>query len=204
MDKTKRRFFIALLPPQEIQDYVNGIKQHFADYYGSRAAQKSPPHITLQPPFEWEIEAVPVLEQCLSKFAGARSPCAERDRPPVPITLSGYGAFAPRVIYINVLKTPELLILQKDLMAEVEASLGIVEPVSKRRPFAPHMTVAFRDLTKQNFRAAWPEFQQRELHFDFTATLVTLLIHDGKRWNVHSEFPLATVPPLSFNERILD
>lgn len=183
MVNSTSRFFIALLPPLEIQEQVNQIKQYFADRYASSGAQKSPPHITLQPPFEWEAEAVPILQECLSKFAGTR------DR--VPITLSGFGAFTPRVIYVNVLKTPELLSIQKDLMACVEASLGIVDPVSKKRPFAPHMTVGFRDLTRQNFKAAWAEFQNKSLHFDFTATHLTLLIHDGRRWNIHSEFPLA-------------
>jgi 2'-5' RNA ligase len=48
------RFFIALLPPQMIQDYANQIKQYFAEQYTSQGAQKSPPHITLQPPFVWE------------------------------------------------------------------------------------------------------------------------------------------------------
>jgi 2'-5' RNA ligase len=100
----------------------------------------------------------------------------------------------PRVIYINVVKTPELLALQKDLMACVEASLGIVHQVSKTRPFAPHMTVAFRDLTKQNFRAAWPEFRHRRLEFEFTASELTLLIHDGRRWNVSANFPFLAQP----------
>jgi 2'-5' RNA ligase len=75
-------------------------------------------------------------------------------------------------------------------MAHLEESLGIVDRVSKSRPFAPHMTVAFKDLTKQNFRAAWPEFQRRELEFKFTASQLTLLIHDGRQWNVNAEFPL--------------
>lgn len=109
------------------------------------------------------------------------------------MTLSGFAAFAPRVIYVNVLKTPELLAIQKDLMAHLEASLAIVDKVGKKRPFAPHMTVAFRDLTKQNFRAAWSEFQERSLHFDFTATHLTLLIHDGKRWQIQAEFPFIAV-----------
>lgn len=180
LEKAKHLFFIALLPPQEIQDYANGVKQVFAERYNSRRAQKSPPHITLQPPFEWPQEAVPSLEESLSKFASTRKP--------VPVTLSGYGAFAPRVIYINVLKTPELLSLQSDLMAHVEATLGIVDPASKQRPFAPHMTVAFKDLTRQNFKAAWPEFQHQQLHFDFIASCLTLLMHDGQRWNVSCEF----------------
>lgn len=171
---------MALLPPLEIQAYANQIKQHFADHYASRGAQKSPPHITLQPPFEWVASEVLLLEQCLSTFALGQDP--------VPVTLSGFGAFPPRVIYINVLKTQELLALQTNLMAYLEANLGIVDPVSKTRAFSPHMTVAFRDLTRQNFKAAWPEFQQ-QLHFQFTATQLTLLIHDGKQWNVNAEFP---------------
>jgi 2'-5' RNA ligase len=181
LTQSKRRFFIALVPPLEFQDYANEIKEYFAQTYNSRAAQKSPPHITLQPPFEWQLDELPLLEQSLKTFAQPRTA--------VPITLQGFGAFAPRVIYINVLKTPELLTLQNELMTYFEASLGIIEPVSKTRPFAPHMTVAFRDLTKQNFRAAWSEFQQRPLEFEFTASELTLLIHDGRRWNVSALFP---------------
>ncbi len=184
LDKSQRRFFIALLPPQDIQDYANEIKEYFAQSYNSRHARKSPPHITLQPPFEWDMNNMPVLEQCLRTFADTRLP--------VPITLKGFGAFVPRVIYINVLKTPELLALQQDLMTCMEASLGIVDQLSKRRPFAPHITVAFKDLTRQNFRAAWPEFEHRELEFEFAASELTLLIHNGRRWNVHESFPFSS------------
>ncbi|WP_250123774.1 2'-5' RNA ligase family protein [Chroococcidiopsis sp. CCMEE 29] len=183
MNQSPSLFFIALLPPPDIQTYANQIKQHFADRYASRAAQKSPPHITLQPPFKWSNEALPILKQCLSQFV--------MNRVPVPVTLQGFAAFPPRVIYINVLKTEELLTLQAELMADLEAKLGIVDPVSKTRPFAPHVTVAFKDLTKQNFRAAWAEFQQQQLEFEFTATDLTLLVHDGRQWNVSAEFPFS-------------
>jgi 2'-5' RNA ligase len=87
-------------------------------------------------------------------------------------------------------RSPELLNLQADLMAHLENTLEIIDKVSKTRPFAPHMTVAFRDLTKQNFNAAWPEFEKRQLHFEFTVNNLTLLLHDGNRWNVKLEFPL--------------
>ena len=180
MAKSKHLCLIALLPPQEVQQFANEIKQHFAEVYNSHHAQKSPPHVTLQPPFHWQQEDSPTLEQKLSHFAKAQSP--------VPMTLSGFGAFAPRVIYINVLKTPQLLAMQKQLMTELEESLGIVHPASKNRPFSPHLTVAFRDLTKPNFRAAWQKFQQRSLYFEFTVSQLTLLIHNGKQWEIGNEF----------------
>lgn len=163
-----------------MQEMANQIKQYFADKYASRHAQKSPPHITLQPPFEWGNENVLQLEACLQNFASHHQP--------VPITLQGFGAFAPRVIYINVVKTPALLQMQRQLRLQVETELGIIDKVGKSRPFAPHMTVAFKDLTKQNFNAAWQEFEQRELNFEFTADKLTLLQHDGRGWQIKSDF----------------
>ncbi len=176
-----QRFFIALLPPQAIQDYANEIKQHFAVHYESRQALKSPPHITVQPPFEWASDQSH-LEQSLQEFADQSAP--------VPITLDGFSAFPPRVIFINVLKTPELLTVQKQLMDYSETRLGIVDSASKNRPFAPHMTVAFRDLTEQNFSLAWQEFRDKSLHVELVANELTLLVHTGQRWTIAAEFPL--------------
>ena len=107
--------------------------------------------------------------------------------------MSGFAAFPPRVIYINVLKTPEILQIQQDLILFTETTLGIVHPASKIRPFSPHVTVAFRDLTKQNFRAAWLEFQERSLNFEFTTSQLTLLIHNGRRWDIRNEFPFLSI-----------
>jgi 2'-5' RNA ligase len=183
LNQSKHRFFIALLPPQAIQDQATEVKEYFAQNYKSKHALKSPPHITLQPPFEWLLDEVAMIEQCLKTFAQTQTP--------IPITLKGFGAFIPRVIYINVLKTPELLAVQKNLMNSLEELLGIVHQVSKTRPFSPHMTVAFSDLTQQNFRIAWNEFEHREFEHEFIVSHLTLLIHNGKKWNIHDEFPFS-------------
>jgi 2'-5' RNA ligase len=177
-------FFIALLPPQEVREFADRIKQRFAEVYNSRAAQKSPPHITLQPPFRWQLEQLPILEQKLNEFA--------RDRNPVPMILDGFSAFKPRVIYINVIRTPELLAIQQNLLDYLESSFKIVDRASKTRPFAPHLTVAYRDLTKDNFRKAWPEFEQQQLHFEFVVDRLTLLIHNGRGWQIGKEFIFAS------------
>ncbi len=176
------RFFIALLPPLEVRDHITGIKQIFADRYNSRAALRSPPHITLQPPFEWLPENLATLTQSLEEFAGQQSP--------VPVILSGFSAFAPRVIFVDVQKTPELLRIHSELLAHMETHLNIVDAVAKTRPFAPHVTVGFRDLTKTNFRAAWAEFQHQSLNFEFVVGNLTLLLHTGRQWEIYQEFPL--------------
>ena len=183
MNQSKQRFFIALVPPDDIQERITEIKQYFADRYNSSRALHSPPHITLQPPFEWAAADVPKLEESLNAFSTKRLS--------IPVTLLGFAAFTPRVIYVDVVKSVELLELQKDLMSYAAENLGIVNSVSQTRPFVPHVTVAFSDLTEDNFQKAWLEFQERSIHFEFTASTLTLLLHDGSRWNISNQFPLS-------------
>lgn len=90
-----------------------------------------------------------------------------------------------QLFFIALLPPPEV---QQALMAELESSLDIVHQPSKNRPFAPHLTVGFKDLTKQNFQLAWSEFQHRQLHFEFIVPQLTLLAHNSKRWEISQEF----------------
>lgn len=184
---TQKLCFVALLPPPEIQTAANAVKDQFAEVYDSSHAKKSPPHITLQPPFKWESEELTTLKTALQSFA--------REQPPIPVNLAGFGAFPPRVIYIHVEKTPELLAIQKSLLADLEATLSLVDPVAKSRPFVPHMTVAFRDLSRANFRHAWQVYQEEPFHYQFTAQALTLLIHNGKHWEIEADFPFSESSP---------
>lgn len=174
------RFFIALLPPPEVQAEATAIKQYFCDRYQSKGALRSPPHVTLQPPFEWGADIQP-LNQALGEFAQRQEP--------VPMTLSGFSAFPPRVIFIDVVKSPALMALQPALRDHLEQTLAIADARSRDRPFAPHLTVAFRDLKPGAFRQAWPEFQQRPFAAQFTVPELTLLRHDGQRWQIDQNFP---------------
>ncbi|WP_353930256.1 2'-5' RNA ligase family protein [Okeanomitos corallinicola TIOX110] len=178
------RFFIAILPPQHIQDYANDIKQYFVDNYDSRGAQNSPPHITLQPPFIMADREISILETFLENFA--------KNQNYLPIELDGFAAFPPRVIYMNVIKNQALLTLQSNLVNDVEGKLGIVSKGRNNHSFHPHLTVARRDLKKSDFYTAWDKFKERQVYFEFVAENITLLLHDGKKWNVKSEFSLFT------------
>ena len=183
MEPTPKRFFIALVPPPEIQAIANSIKREFAEKYASQAAQKSPPHITLQPPFEWILQELPNLEQQIAKFAAQQAP--------FEVELNEFAAFPPKVVYIDVVKTAALLNLQANLMADLEVTLGIVDAPSKRRSFTPHMTVAFRDLTEPNFNAAWQTFQGRSLQLKFLASSLSLLLYGGHQWHIHETLPFS-------------
>ncbi|MDY6939172.1 MAG: 2'-5' RNA ligase family protein [Cyanobacteriota bacterium] len=183
--RSSKRYFVALLPPDKVAEEVTEIKQFFDRTYNSHGALKSPPHITLQPPFHWEAERLTVLTESLAEFTQWHYP--------IPITLSGFGAFPPRVIYVNVLKTPELMQVRASLFTYLTQKFESIATKADRRSFSPHMTVAFRDLKKHDFYDAWPQFQTRSLSREFTVSHLTLLVHDGRQWQVDRQFPfLAT------------
>ena len=176
-----QKFFIALLPPASMQDEVRQIQYDFRDRYSAQVTLNSPPHITLIPPFELSRDRLEPLQIELERFAKTRSPFT--------INLSGFAAFPPRVIYLNVLSNPILPNLYVDMAATLANNLDIHDPYASR-PFVPHMTVAFRDLTPENFEQAWAEFSDRQIKFEFEVINLTLLAHDERRWNVLSNFPL--------------
>lgn len=154
------------------------------DEYASKAAFRSPPHVTLHAPFEWPLVELPRLDQVLSQFAAQQMP--------VPMTLDGFNAFQPHVIYIDVVKREGLMSLQPKLLNVMAEELGVMSKSDRNRTFVPHLTVAFRDLKPAMFRKAWAVLQHREIHFDFVAQHLALLIHDGKLWQVKEKYAFQT------------
>ncbi|MBO9999789.1 MAG: 2'-5' RNA ligase family protein [Cyanobacteria bacterium SID2] len=176
-------YFIALLPPLEIRQDITQLKEYARDTYGSQAALKSPPHITLQPPFKLLEANIPLLKQRLTEFAGKTAP--------IEIELSGFAAFPPRVVFVDVVHTPGLMAVQPALTAYLKETLGIEDDRSRHRQFHPHVTIAFRDLQRHQFKKLWADVRDRSLYYPFTVFDLTLLQHDGRRWNVEAEFPLS-------------
>ena len=162
----KRRFFVALLPPSEVQSRVNEVKGVIRDRFDSKAAFRSPPHITLHAPFEWPVSAIDRLQDSLSKFAYTQAP--------IPISLDGFNAFAPHVIYIDVVKSADLMAIHPKLLTHLEADITLVSQQERKRAYVPHLTVAFRDLKPNMFRKAWAEFHRQEFHADFAASHLSL------------------------------
>jgi len=179
---SKDLYFVALLPPAASCGGLMAIKQHFADRYGAKAALRSPPHITLHMPFQFRAAHEATLHQVLAGYAAGCQPC--------PLTLHGFGAFAPKVIYIHVDHSPCLHDMQGGLLREMRRALYLFNGNYKDKPFKPHLTVAFRDLKKAAFAQAWAEFEQKDYHLAFMAQAITLLKHDGHRWHTYRQYPI--------------
>ncbi len=61
-------YFLAIIPPQPIYDEVMTLKQEVLEKFDSKAALRSPPHITLHMPFKWKEKKEEHLIQKLSEF----------------------------------------------------------------------------------------------------------------------------------------
>jgi 2'-5' RNA ligase len=180
-EKTKL-YFIALIPPQPIYDEALEQKHYFKEHYNSKASLNSPPHITLHMPFRWKEQKEEQLVQKLEDFIKVFDP--------IKVCLDNFSAFAPRVIFINVVKTDALEMLQKSIQRFCKKELNLFNANYKEQPFHPHLTLAFRDLKKPNFKKAWEEFAQKEYKAEFIADKLALLKHNGKTWAIFREFNL--------------
>jgi 2'-5' RNA ligase len=173
----EKLFFIAIVPPKALADAVTAVKQDFADRFESHRALRIIPHITLQPPFKlFEGKRKGLLEwfEKLNVDAGK-----------FEIALNGFGAFNhPKnpVVFIQPEASENLNKLQRQLIERLSNLLP--KQIATDGRFHPHMTVAYRDLTPENFRKAWAEYESKQFLGTFEATAFHLLEHDGTKWNI--------------------
>lgn len=175
-------YFIAVIPPAPVYDEALKLKHYFKENYQSKASLNSPPHITLHMPFEWKEEKEAELVKTFQQFApGVR---------PFTLKLHGFGAFPPRVLFIDVAKNDTLEELHQKLHQYCKRNLNVFNANYKDRGFHPHLTLAFRDLKKPMFAKAWEEFEHKGYSSEFKVENIALLKHNGKIWEVFQEFPL--------------
>ena len=174
------RYFLALIPPEPIYSEVMELKAYFRNQYNCKAPLRSPAHITLQMPFLLSEKKETVLIEKLNEFVV--------NQEGFDLGLHGFGAFAPRVIFVDVVESRQLKVLQKALADFMRRGLNVFDANYKDRGFHPHMTIAFRDLKKALFPQAWAEFEDRPYQATFAVNSIWLLKHDGKQWQPLHEF----------------
>ena len=177
-----QRYFLALVPPEPIFSEVHQFKNYFKEKYNSKASLNSPPHITLHMPFLWKEKKETILLEKLKTHSS--------NQPPFDLHLQNYNAFAPRVIYIDVLPNESLIHFQKSLERFCKVEFQLFNANRLDQAYHPHLTLAFRDLKKEQFPLAWGEFESKKYDRSFTVKEMAVLKYVGTAWNVLSTFPL--------------
>ena len=178
--KNQKIYFIAILPDEEFQTQVTGIKRYIAENFQSKHALRSPPHITLHMPFKWQEEKEKIVFQTLLDF------CKGKEE--FEVSMNGFDVFEPRVIFIDLEPNQSLQDLQSELVRQMKTGMNLFNANYKDRGFHPHMTIAHRDLKKPKFYEAWDHFKDKELAHTFSVKSIWLLKHNGKTWDTYREF----------------
>jgi len=175
-------YFMSILFSEEINTKVTQVKEEFSIDFNASRALRNPAHITICPPFKADATVIKALQKSLVKFAVKQKRFS--------LTLDGYGAFEPRVIFVQPNEEPLLRKLYFNLKKHLVQYFPF-ENYHFGTGFKPHITVAYRDLDKKNFDKAWHIFNKRSFHGVQEIKSFFLLRHDGNTWKPHSEFPLA-------------
>ena len=168
-------YFIAILAPREINEKVTQWKKWMKEHFGCEAALRSPAHVTLIPPFWMEPSFEEPLITALNQFA--------LNCRPFELEINDFSSFRPRVIFLEVIRSEELLSIKEALVRNLEESRSFPFPLEER-PFHPHITIATRDLHKKVFQDAWEYFQNKKYQAAWTVNDISLLRHNKKNWDV--------------------
>jgi 2'-5' RNA ligase len=168
-------YFIALIPPDEINDQVLKWKLWMKDNLDCVVALRSPGHVTLVPPFRMKKELEDPLFKKLDEFAS--------DQNSFLIRLSDFSHFRSRVIYIHVKDNPELNRFRNDLFDFLQQEPRFPIP-AKEEKYTAHITIATRDLDKYRFQKAWEYFKEIGYQADWLCRNISLLRHNKKNWDV--------------------
>lgn len=182
MDES-RLYFIAIVPPPAISERINLLKTEFAKKYQCNHALKVIPHITLLQPFKRFPTAEVELHLSLKYFFSKYNSLA--------INLSGFGCFEKKskVIFIAVDPNDYLNQMHSELMVFLRKEHKFSERETSLL-FHPHISIAFRDLTGENFNKAFPFYKEKEFKATFSVNNIGLFKHNFRQWELLGQFPL--------------
>jgi 2'-5' RNA ligase len=92
---------------------------------------------------------------------------------------------------MDVVASEGLSLFQKELERFCKRSFQLFNANRLDHAYHPHITLAFRDLKKDQFALAWNEFNSKKFEATCTVDKFALLKHNGSVWNVLTEFSLA-------------
>lgn len=173
---SKALYFAALIPPTEIREEVLRLKLEIKEKFDAAHALKLPAHLTILRPFWLEIKKENDVFHKLHTAASTQTP--------FPVQLKDFDHFGQRVLYIKVVEHEPV----KQVYNNFSGSLKTLFSNASASSIHPHVTLATRDLSRENFGRVWNDFKNRSYMNSFMAKSLILLKHNGKSWDILKEF----------------
>jgi 2'-5' RNA ligase len=175
------KYFLALVPQGQIQENATALKEELKLLFNVKYALKSPAHVTIKMPFNYNELKEEILVAKLEKFFVPFGP--------FNLDFNGFDRFGKRVIFVNVMPCVSLNKLQEELGRFCKLELKLTNELSDRA-FHPHMTLAFKDIKSKNFDTYWRHVKNKHFKTRYPVEDVALLKRVAGRWEVIYRFIL--------------
>lgn len=167
------KYFIAVLPPSSVAAEIIGFQKEIEELFGAKHAQKAPPHITVIPPFDCNLEKLQKLIRSIDNLINDKSIID------IHLKIDNFQRFEGRTLFADIAKNETFEKFCKELKLLFNQQKIIKQRVEKHY-FVPHITIANKDIKKRDFQAAWTMFQDKKFQRDFTLqNLIVLELTDG-------------------------
>lgn len=175
------KYFIALVPEGSIQEEATALKEEMKSKFNVKYALKSPAHVTIKMPFNYnELKEERLIDQLRKFFSDFKA---------FDIVFKGFDRFGRRVIFVDVLPNMALNALQLELGSFCKLKLKLVNELSDKA-FHPHMTIAFKDVKPKLFEEYWKHIKTKKFKANYAVKDIALLKRSEGRWHVIHRFPL--------------
>lgn len=179
----KEMWYLAGIPPRKISDLVDKYRQQAAREFRTERALRSPVHLTLVPPFHAEAGVLRHIQPWLRPALATL---------PAPVLqMGGFGTFEKaRVLYLSVeQRDSRLENIYRALQQLFRRELQLL-PRQKLRPLRPHFTLLHRGVSSEDWPRARKYFAEAPAAEKFELGKLSLLRHDGQRWQEETTFAL--------------
>jgi 2'-5' RNA ligase len=171
-------YYLAIVCPDELNKKILSFKLWMQEKFDCKVALKSPAHITLIPPFWFAAEKEDILLQALHGFKSSADA--------IKIELNNFDHFSNRVIFIDIKPNDHLARVRQEAEDHFFNKLGMIIQ-KETRLFAPHITIANRDLKPGDFNMAWEHFAHKKFEESFSVNKVSMLKLNEGKWHVIAE-----------------
>lgn len=156
------RVWIGIVLPKKIFNEILKIEKEISKKYNTYHSLESKigPHITITYQMNVNTKDFKKIDKVVNKIS--------KEIKTFKINIKGISKFYKnRVIYLKVLESRELDDLYKKLS-------GNIKYFGKVRTFTPHVTIAYSDITKENFKKAFKEVENKKIYYNINVNKIYL------------------------------
>ena len=179
------RFAIAVLLEDDAHNFARKVELELYDMFGLIKSLKIAPHITVEAPFV--IDRINLIEEYLDEFILTQKS--------FEIEIDGFNYFDEHVIYLDVMKNPDLINLHLKLLKGLKEKFKINESSFEGVNSKFHSTVAYKDLDTDTFQKAKKCLEKYTPNFKFPTKQLGLLYNIGDKdgWVIAKKYSIGGI-----------